>query len=448
MGCFYVAEKSVGKVCIILKFRKRKLQPLICLLIWSICLGLFCVMWDGLEYREKSSDQDLYNRHEIKKNESLKGNNISNYIELVQMPPEIAFENIRVMITNKKNNSIFFDWEDYDEVKKKIEEKGYRGEIIYKEASDRENGFVIINELPLEEYLYGVVPSEMPASYPMEALKAQAICARTYAVIYMMNPAYPDYEAHVNDTTSFQVYHNIEEQERTNRAVDETAGMLLMREDGQNLVETFYYSTSCGQTCEASTNGEFKEYISRSYNGDFEAEESWYRWSCKIDHIDKAAMLQRMQKRYEVNHDHVLTMTGKDCYESLPVKELGTIRELFVSKRAEKGVAEELIISTDKNTYIIIGEYNIRYVLNDADAKIVKQDGNMVSMATLLPSAFISLDAIKDDGQVTGYEIMGGGYGHGIGMSQNGAKGMANAGYSTEDILEYFYPGSDVLKNF
>ena len=69
-------------------------------------------------------------------------------------------------------------------------------------------GIVIINELPVEDYLCAVVPSEMPASYEPEALKAQAVCARSYAYIHMKKYSYPEYEAHINDSTRYQVYNN------------------------------------------------------------------------------------------------------------------------------------------------------------------------------------------------------------------------------------------------
>ncbi len=429
---------------------KKQLPPLAYLCIWSIFICVFSFMCYGLLVGDEGTkEQDMNASVSETKEEDgpFRGNNIYNYIELIQMPPEIAFENIRVMITNKKNNSIFFDLEDYEQVKADMEAEGYRGELIYQRAVNEENGFVVINELPLEEYLYGVVPSEMPSSYPMEALKAQAICARTYAVIHMMNPGYPDYDAHVNDTTSFQVYHNIDEQETTNRAVDETAGMLLFQANGEELAETYYYSTSCGLTCEASTNIEFKEYITQTKSSDFEVNENWYRWSCQVEDIDESDMLKRLQARYKTNSGKILTMTGKDSYESLPINELQKMRELFIAKRGENGVGEELIITTDKNTYKVVGEYNIRYVLNDEMAVITRQDGEKVKMATLLPSAYISLEAVKNNDVVTGFQIIGGGYGHGVGMSQNGAKGMANAGYTAEDILGYFFPGCRILEN-
>ena len=77
----------------------------------------------------------------------------------------------------------------------------YRGRL---ELVRREDGIVVINELPLEEYLYGVVPGEMPASYPLEALKSQAICARTYAYERLQRAGLPEYGAHVDDSTAFQ----------------------------------------------------------------------------------------------------------------------------------------------------------------------------------------------------------------------------------------------------
>ena len=98
----------------------------------------------------------------------------------------------------------------------------------------------MVNELPLEEYLFSVVPSEMPASYPLEALKAQAICARTYAYGHMLRAGYPRYGAHVDDSTSYQVYNNITEADSTTTAVKETYGQMILTDEGT--VANTYYS--------------------------------------------------------------------------------------------------------------------------------------------------------------------------------------------------------------
>ena len=107
-------------------------------------------------------------------------------------------------------------------------------------------GIAVINELSMESYLCGVVPSEMPASYELEALKAQAVCARSYARRQMESYGYPEYEAHVNDSTDFQVYNNSQPQERSSQAVRETEGEVVKYKG--TIATTYYYSTSSGQT--------------------------------------------------------------------------------------------------------------------------------------------------------------------------------------------------------
>lgn len=364
----------------------------------------------------------------------------------------------------------------------------YRGQM---ELLKTEEGIVAVNEVLLEEYLYSVVPSEMPAKYPFEALKAQAICARTYAYGHMEHAGYPQYGAHVDDSTSYQVYNNILEQESTTTAVKETYGQLLYTESG-GLAGTYYYSTSCGvgsdpnvwKTTAAPTltylqakplnriameeavtamaqggaagetaegdQGEislgeslreeenFAAFISTVNESDFEAKEGWYRWSYQVDELDKEHMLETLQKRYAANDE--LILTWKDgAYVSETISELGDITDIYIEKRGSGGVADELIIETDTGKLKVISEHNIRYVLNDGETKVERQDGSRVASASLLPSGFFIITTGKEDGSVVGYTLTGGGFGHGVGMSQNGARQMAGSGYSAGEILLFFY---------
>ncbi len=354
----------------------------------------------------------------------------------------------------------------------------YRGQM---ELLRTEDGIVAVNEVLLEEYLYSVVPSEMPSKYPFEALKAQAICARTYAYGHMKHAGFPEYGAHVDDSTSYQVYNNILEQESTTSAVKETYGQLLMTEYGDP-AGTYYYSTSCGvgsdpnvwktQAAPALTylkgkslsreamasylagNGSpegendpgealkeeeaFAEFISRVNGDDFEAGESWYRWSYRVETLDRKRILENLQKRYAANSK--LVLTWKDgAYVSETIEKLEDIREIYIEKRGCGGVADELVIETVSQKFKVISEHCIRYVLNDGDAKVVRQDGSAVASPNLLPSGFFVIETAKDKGLVTGYSLTGGGFGHGVGMSQNGAKEMAGYGYSAGEILLYFY---------
>ena len=107
---------------------------------------------------------------------------------------------------------------------------------VYKRQAD---GLVLVNDLYLEDYLTKVVPSEMPSSYEKEALKAQAVCARTYAYRQIQGNAYSQFGAHVDDSTNYQVYNNKETDEKTTAAVKDTYGKMLFYED--KAVEAFYF---------------------------------------------------------------------------------------------------------------------------------------------------------------------------------------------------------------
>lgn len=358
----------------------------------------------------------------------------------------------------------------------------YRGKM---ELLRMEDGIVVINEVLLEEYLYSVVPSEMPSGYPFEALKAQAVCARTYAYGHMIHAGYPRYGAHVDDSTSYQVYNNILEQESTTTAVKATYGQLLFTQDG-NLAETYYYSTSCGAGTDAaiwktdaaadltylkgkslsrSAVGEaaaasteagaaaesyadfgdnlreeenFAAFISSVNGDDFESGESWYRWSYHTEALDKAYLLEKLQKRYAANSKLVLTWKDGE-YVSETIDDLDDVINITIEKRGSGGVADELVIETAARKIKVISEHNIRSVLNDGKSKVVLQNGSRISSASLLPSAFLIITPERKNGIVTGYTLTGGGYGHGVGMSQNGARQMAKEGYSAEEILLYFY---------
>lgn len=350
-----------------------------------------------------------------------------------------------------------------------------------------QDGIVVVNEVPLEEYLYHVVPSEMPSRYPAEALKAQAICARTYAYVHMERAGYPQYGAHVDDSASYQVYNNIQEQESTTTAVRETYGQLLYTAENR-LAETFYYSTSCGSGTDANVwktasaplltylhprhlcktdmaliaaGGEetedlgeklkeeeaFAAFIGNVNRDDFESGESWYRWTYEVKKPDSDYILELLKKRYAANSRLVLTLEDGE-YVSQEIGDLGRIRELYIGKRGAGGVADELIIEGEEAVYKVISEHNIRCVLNNGESKIIRQDGSRTSSPNLLPSGFFVITVGKEDGYVVKYSLTGGGFGHGVGMSQNGAKEMAKCGWTAGDILAFFYEGCQIRNIF
>ncbi len=296
----------------------------------------------------------------------------------------------------------------------------YRGKLeLYTTAE----GIVIVNEVALEEYLYAVVPSEMPASYEMEALKCQAICARSYAYCQMLAFAYPEYLAHVDDSVSFQVYGNSGEKEATTRAVQETMGQKLWYKG--NIVKTYYYSTSCGHSTDIGAWGttitEENDYLKGvpvcdEEGNAYEKELPWYRWKATISSEVACGLIERN--------------TGV---------ELGNLQNISITKQGIGGVAMRLEATGSKGTAVVETENRIRSALGGEGYTIEKQDGTVVKSAKLLPSAFF---LIAKNGE--NYIIEGGGYGHGIGMSQNGANEMAKSGKTYEEILPFFYSGTKV----
>ncbi len=325
------------------------------------------------------------------------------------------------------------------------------------ELHKKEEGLVLINELLLEEYLYTVVPSEMPSYYHEQALKAQAVCARTYAYSKMKNAGLKALGAHLDDSTSFQVYNNIDAQVSTTNAVRETVGQIVS--SGGTVMETMYYSTSCGLSATGlrlnkledtkvsiTTNEGFKEIITGINESDYEAGEPFYRWNYKTQ-LDTEVLEKRVKECYNRNKNYVLYLDNlsqfitKETFDNI-----GNVTEILVVERSDGGRAEKLLIRGSENSVMICGEYQIRYVLLNTENVIDKQDGTSTTMSTLLPSAFFEIETAQKDGNVIEYTIVGGGYGHGNGMSQNGAGNMAKDGYSYTDILMTFYENCSIEK--
>lgn len=376
----------------------------------------------------------------------------------------------------------------------------YAGTI---ELTATKEGIVVINELPLEEYLYGVVPSEMPAGYPLEALKAQAISARTYAYKNIRNAGLPNLGAHVDDSVSYQVYNNIQQDDRTTKAVRETSGQVLLYRGG--LAQTYYYSTSCGFATDLTAWGQkesagtylkakslsksvmsetkavwetesisenqvpgiieaeqmrdedvFETMIRAKNPDDFEAEQDFYRWSYESE-LDTQVLTERLQQRYAAKKQQVLTMQRDGSFAPEKIRDLGNILDIEITKRSKGGAACEMVIYGSKQTVKVLSEYNVRYILLNQVKKVTKQTGQSANMSTLLPSSFLMIEVVREEdtakenedagkeGNITGIRVYGGGYGHGIGMSQNGAKVMGEAGYSCEDILRFFYDDVEIV---
>lgn len=345
-----------------------------------------------------------------------------------------------------KNGRVIFEPDDTERGIRVLSVERANGIPVYPgrlEIAREEDSLVLVNEVYLENYLKRVVPSEMPVSYEKEALKSQAVCARTYAYGQIQGNSYKQYGAHVDDSTRFQVYNNSDVGSTSDMAVNETYGELLTYQ-GQ-AAEAFYFSTSCGHTTDGTiwgadlseipylkgvavkdgggqkslaSNTDFEEFIKSKAEG-YESEFAFYRWSTKL--------------------------TSRQLEEK--INDVGIITNVVMEERSTGGIGKVLLVEGTEGSRRIQGEGAIRSTLGNAELVIEKQDGTTATGWSSLPSSFIAIQCGQpDENQVTTFTIYGGGYGHGVGMSQNGAQAMAKAGKNYREILEFFFDGIEVMK--
>ena len=297
----------------------------------------------------------------------------------------------------------------------------YSGRLQIMRSKD---ALFLINILPTETYLKGVVPSEMPASYHLEALKAQAVCARSYALSAVKNPKY-DF-ADLNDSTSCQVYMNQGTDTQTDLAVDATACEVLSSR--QKIVTAKYFSSSCG---------------SLSSSDDI--------WG----YPDTASQDTHMTERLETEPPGIPALSSEEAFRNfifqpaentyLESSDPDDISQIKIVKRAESGVLQKIKLTGRNQELTVSGEYNIRCLLvPSSDTAVILQDKSTRNGMSLLPSGYFFLEEINDGEQITGYKIYGGGFGHGAGLSQNGADTLAEKGYNYREILTYFFEGINI----
>ena len=340
---------------------------------------------------------------------------------------------------------------------------GYPGAI---EVRSYAEGYTVVNDVPFEIYLCAVVPSEMPSSYASEALKAQAVCARSYAYIQLLRADLAEYGAHVNDSTSYQVYNKTAATEAAKQAVYGTAGKLLLYEGKP--VEAYYFSTSMGYTdtaeiwnvadmapygylksaclnrdgagADLSDEEAFHSYIRQKAEG-YDSDVKYYRWFATADYREKTQEINQilLARKAAVPGNIRCFAAGEDTEEAeitaQTLEGYGRLIGVSVQERSCAGAILTLALQYEKGSVLVKNEYNVRKVLGAGVGKMVYADSTESTGVTMLPSAFCSI-SVQEDGTAV---LSGGGYGHGLGMSQNGANGMAKAGMNYEEILQYFY---------
>ncbi len=406
--------------------------------LYVACNGNYCVKKDKKKKTYKKSD--VLN---IKKLKVAKGG----YITAAPVKP-----GDRLFLADQQGNLLT---------------KGYYGSfIVYRDAE----GYYIVNKVEVEKYLYSVVASEMPASFGAEALKAQAVCARTYVYQKMQQGNYGAYHAQIDDSVNCQVYNKSEIAEDDVTAVDGTAGMVMYAAD--EIVNAYYFSSSCGYTSgmevwnqkgacpylkakslipsekkfDLSDEDTFRKFITSSEKAAYDSHSIYYRWLAKVElsaHVKE--LKQKIESARQANPANVTyyRMSGKKQKEVSSLKGFGGAKKMYCLRRAKSGSILELAIGFEFGTVKVRSEYNIRSIIGCALEKITYADGSSNTSLSFLPSASFS---IKFDKASRRFLLTGGGNGHGMGMSQYGASAMAKSGWDYKKILKFFYDGITIRK--
>ena len=285
----------------------------------------------------------------------------------------------------------------------RIEVRGRNGDITVNNLTvagrvtiKRQNGrLMAINEVALEDYVKGVVPSEMSAAWHQEALKAQAMAARTYALYKIRQNGKKDFD--VTASTKDQVYKGRAGADGpAGRAVDETRGQVLAFQDEPILAA--FFSTAAGPTEDALNVWSVDLPYLKGVECPFDMNSPYFQWRTDV-------WLPLLEQRLRE--------------EGFPVGVIAGLSPAFYTKAGRVS--------------------HVRILHSDGELHIKGEDLRRVLGYTVLSST-------QFDFEVVGFQIQftGRGAGHGVGLCQWGAKELAEKGYSAEAIVRYYYPGAEI----
>ncbi len=281
-----------------------------------------------------------------------------------------------------------------------VNRRRYRGAVLLEPVGRMTVD--VVEQLPMDDYLYGVLPREVGGDWPIEALKAQAVVSRTYVLANLATDPRQRYD--VSNDVSSQVYGGLEDEApAANKAVEETRGEYLLTKQGKPL-EAFFHSSCGGRT-------ETPNYVwkSRAAEEDFSAvkdsycrADPYYRWQLNLG----ADTLRNRLKRAGVR--------------------VGAIRKISIAKKTPSDRAWVLGIYSDSGTREMSGQ-NFRMAIG--------------------PEALRSTLLTEISRTKRGFHFEGRGWGHGVGLCQWGAKGRAQAGQSYYEIVKAYYPDVSLVRS-
>ncbi len=297
-----------------------------------------------------------------------------------------------------------------------VNDKRYRGIIKVLPLGET---IQVINILYIEDYLRGVVPPEIGkrADKEIEAIKAQAVAARTYAMSHLQQYEGEPYD--LKATIIDQMYEGVDVENRlVNKAIDATAGDVIFYNDA--LIEAYYHSTCGGMTDNIVHVWDRNEipYLKAVEDSGACSWSKYFRWQ---EVFTEAQLRGRIEQ-------YLTSDRGRDL-------RIGPIRDVKVVERTPGGRVSLLVVYTDMDTYKFYKD-RIRWVI-----------GRTSNPDLILPSDRFDVIIDRDQlGKIRTITFKGSGYGHGVGMCQCGAIGLSRDGWTFNQILQHYYTGVEVKK--
>lgn len=281
------------------------------------------------------------------------------------------------------------------------------------------NKLRLINIVHVDDYLKGVVPLEIGfiGEPELEAIKAQAVAARTYSISHLEQ--YPKEPYDLKSDVSDQLYQGVDaENDLVNKAVDATRGVVIKSHD--KLINAYYHSTCGGSTDDIDEVWDRREesYLRAVPDSGFC---NWSKYTTWTESFDVKQLILRLEEYLSAERGREIRITRIDDIE--------------ITGFTAGGRVAEMIVSTDRGP-INLGKDKVRWVFTRSS-----------NPEMILQSAWFRLEKQTDSaGNIVRVNFVGRGYGHGVGMCQTGAIGMSRAGRDYESILKHYYLHVDLVR--
>ncbi|WP_428073234.1 SpoIID/LytB domain-containing protein [Candidatus Avelusimicrobium aviculae] len=313
-----------------------------------------------------------------------------------------------------------------------VDDKEYRGdlEILHNTSL---NALVPVNVLMLEEYLEGVISSEMPIPFPINALRAQAVLARTYALKHMGKHNAYGYD--LCDTQNCQVYKGVSaESERGNASVESTMGEIMVY--NKKPIEAVF-SANCGGITQSAKEAGWFEHVYLHPVSDYK--------DFDFDHLQPYHFKDLLQhahdaySRYDKNvslaaYRWTRVVEEEDLRQVIRRKrrkDIGSITAIIPLRRGRSGYVNRVQVKGTKGSVILNKENVIRGNLGPG----------------MLRSSYFIVQPNYENKKLKNFVFYGGGWGHGVGFCQTGAAGRAEAGQDYKTILYHYFPQAKLNKD-